>query len=359
MVYVQTAAMILCAYLDKEVPSSWRKFRDIALYWLDKGVDGFRYDMAEMVPVEFWSYLNSAIKTQNPQAFLLAEVYNRDLYRDYIQLGLMDYLYDKVDFYDSLKGIMQGNERAAKLHQVQAGLEDISAHMLHFLENHDEQRIASNAFAGQVGGAAMGKPALVVSALISASPTMLYFGQEVGEDGSEDLGFGDPSRTSIFDYGGVPAHQRWMNDGKFDGGQLSAEEKALRDYYLKVMRISAYHPAMLGAYVPLPVRKESVSILQDDGSVQGADKTDADKILAFVRSSANGKLLVISHFSQTARIGLNLPIVGEAFTNLALPTGLQSGHELLTGKRVEVQVANQQALVSLVLGPMQSVVIQL
>jgi glycosidase len=346
-------------WLDKEVPSSWRKFRDIALYWLDKGVDGFRYDMAEMVPVEFWSYLNSAIKTQNPQAFLLAEVYNRDLYRDYIQLGLMDYLYDKVDFYDSLKGIMQGNERAAKLHQVQAGLEDISAHMLHFLENHDEQRIASNAFAGQVGGAAMGKPALVVSALISASPTMLYFGQEVGEDGSEDLGFGDPSRTSIFDYGGVPAHQRWMNDGKFDGGQLSAEEKALRDYYLKVMRISAYHPAMLGAYVPLPVRKESVSILQDDGSVQGADKTDADKILAFVRSSANGKLLVISHFSQTARIGLNLPIVGEAFTNLALPTGLQSGHELLTGKRVEVQVANQQALVSLVLGPMQSVVIQL
>jgi glycosidase len=47
---------------DKTVPDSWAKFKDITLYWIDKGVDGFRFDMAEMVPVEFWSYLNSAIK---------------------------------------------------------------------------------------------------------------------------------------------------------------------------------------------------------------------------------------------------------------------------------------------------------
>src|SRR5690606_40305856 len=80
----------------------------IALYWLDKGVDGFRYDMAEMVPVEFWSYLNSHIKNKRPDAFLLAEVYQPDLYRPYIHLGIMDYLYDKVDFYDGLKLIMQG-----------------------------------------------------------------------------------------------------------------------------------------------------------------------------------------------------------------------------------------------------------
>ncbi|MEI8641696.1 alpha-amylase family glycosyl hydrolase [Pseudoalteromonas sp. Hal099] len=49
---------------DKELPDSWYKFRDIALFWLDKGVDGFRYDMAEMVPVEFWSFLNSSTKMQ-------------------------------------------------------------------------------------------------------------------------------------------------------------------------------------------------------------------------------------------------------------------------------------------------------
>ncbi|MBP6585628.1 MAG: alpha-amylase, partial [Flavobacterium sp.] len=92
----------------KDVPSSWKKFRDIALYWTAKGVDGFRYDMAEMVPYEFWSYMNSAIKTKNPNAFLIAEVYNPNEYRNYINLGKMDYLYDKVAFYDKLKEIVQG-----------------------------------------------------------------------------------------------------------------------------------------------------------------------------------------------------------------------------------------------------------
>ena len=82
----------------KSVPNSWKKFRDIALYWIEKGVDGFRYDMAEMVPYEFWSYMNSAIKMKNPTAFLLAEVYNPKEYRNYIHLGKMDFLYDKVAF---------------------------------------------------------------------------------------------------------------------------------------------------------------------------------------------------------------------------------------------------------------------
>ena len=93
---------------NKDVPDSWIKFRDIALFWMEKGVDGFRYDMAEMVPVEFWSYMNSALKMKNPEAFLLAEVYNPAMYRDYIKKGKMDYLYDKVQLYDTLKHIMQG-----------------------------------------------------------------------------------------------------------------------------------------------------------------------------------------------------------------------------------------------------------
>src|SRR4051812_17393095 len=93
----------------KDVPSSWKKFRDIALYWTAKGIDGFRYDMAEMVPYEFWSYMNSAIKMKNPDAFLLAEVYNPKEYRNYIHLGKMDYLYDKVELYDKLRDIIHGN----------------------------------------------------------------------------------------------------------------------------------------------------------------------------------------------------------------------------------------------------------
>ena len=202
-------------WAGRDVPDSWNKFREIVLYWTAKGVDGFRYDMAEMVPVEFWSYLNSSIKAVNPDAFLLAEVYNPSLYRDYLQLGRMDYLYDKVGLYDTLKPVMQGKASTDAIAPVHAEVLDIEEHMLHFLENHDEQRIASPEFAGS---AEKGKPGMVVSALISSAPTMLYFGQDVGEAGAGDAGFGKASRTTIFDYWGVPAHQRWMNDGAFDGG---------------------------------------------------------------------------------------------------------------------------------------------
>ena len=146
---------------DKDVPNSWKKFRDIALYWLDKGVDGFRFDMAEMVPVEFWSFMNSSIKMKNPNALLLAEVYNPYEYRNYIRLGKMDYLYDKVELYDTLKNIIHGHGSTDHLVNIQNGLADIEHHMLHFLENHDEQRVASPEFAGDPRKAA---PAMVISA---------------------------------------------------------------------------------------------------------------------------------------------------------------------------------------------------
>ena len=264
---------------DKELPNSWYKFRNIALYWLDKGVDGFRYDMAEMVPVEFWSFLNSSIKTHKPDAFLLAEVYNPLMYRTYIHQGKMDYLYDKVGFYDTLKGIMQGKQAANTLFKAQAEVADIEQHMLHFLENHDEQRIASPDFAGN---AAWGKPAMVVSNLISRSPTLLYFGQDVGEDGSENAGFGSPTRTSIFDYIGVPAHQAWMNNGKFDGENLTPEQAQLRQYYIAIMELNGLPAVVAGDMAPLMV-------------------TGSDRVVGFVRTLGQQSLWVLSNFSQQAQ----------------------------------------------------------
>lgn len=341
---------------DKAVPDSWRKFRDITHYWVDKGVDGFRYDMAEMVPVEFWSYLNSSLKMKNPHTFLLAEVYNPDLYRQYIQFGKMDYLYDKVEFYDSLKAIMQGKEKADVLHQIQARHQDIEQHMLHFLENHDEQRIASDEFAGLVGGAQMGMPALAVSALISRSPTLLYFGQEVGEDGSEDLGFGDPSRTSIFDYGGVPAHQRWMNNGKFDGGMLSVSEKALRNFYADLMKISAFHPAMLGDYMPAVVNADYVT---KSDTQQAHALVATDKVIAFIRYTEQQRLLVISHFGQHQSVDLAVTLNAQQLNKLKLSQNSYQGVDLLTGDQYVLSAEDSLGLLELRLAPMQSVVIQL
>ncbi|MDC5805012.1 alpha-amylase family protein [Vibrio europaeus] len=279
---------------DKELPDSWVKFRDIALYWLEQGVDGFRYDMAEMVPVEFWSFMNSSIKHVNPDAFLMAEVYQPDLYRDYIQLGKMDYLYDKVDLYDALKEVIQDKGSTREIGRIQHELRDIEHHMLHFLDNHDEQRVASPEFAGS---GEKGKPAMLVSACLSTSPTMIYFGQEVGEAGAEMAGFGQPSRTSIFDYIGVPAHQRWMNEGRFDGGLLSPAELELRNFYSTLLNLTLNHSALCGEYHDLYAANfDNFADMQD-------------KLYAFARSNDEQAIIIATNFSdkQSKLIELIIP----------------------------------------------------
>lgn len=325
---------------DKTLPDSWHKFRDIAIYWLDLGVDGFRFDMAEMVPVEFWSYLNSHIKMKNPEAFLLAEVYNPGLYRDYIHKGKMDYLYDKVELYDSIKHIMQGYGWTDHVPVVQKGLADIEHHMLHFLENHDEQRISSPEF---VGNAEMGKPAMVVSATISTSPTMIYFGQEVGEPGAEDAGFGKPSRTSIFDYVGVPNHQRWMNHKKFDGVQLSEKEKDLREFYKRLLNFTIQSDALMGEY-------QEIHFYNKDNT-----ENYDHRVLSYVRWSDREKLIVVTNFDAQKSYAFELKLPQDLIAKWELEEGQYPLQEMLYGKvEKELFVKDGQGKVHLELEPLQS-----
>lgn len=325
---------------DKSVPSSWMKFKDIALYWIDKGVDGFRYDMAEMVPYEFWSYMNSAIKMKNPDAFLLAEVYNPKEYRNYIHLGKMDYLYDKVELYDKLKDVVQGRSLPDAVSDIQHGLADIEHHMLHFLDNHDEQRLASPEFAGSPE---KGKPLMVVSALISSAPTMVYFGQEVGEPGKENGGFGTHSRTSIFDYVGVPEHQKWMNDGKFDGGKLSKEQKELRDFYKRLLNFSLESPAMTGAF------KEIQTLNRQ--STQGYDPG----LYSFVRWSKGEKLIVIANFSWLTTSHFELKVPAEIISAWKLKDGdHELNDQLYHQSKVILEVKKGEGKVKVTLKPLES-----
>ena len=340
---------------DKDVPDSWMKFRDIVSFWTDKGVDGFRYDMAEMVPVEFWSYLNSGIKAKNRDAFLLAEVYDPTRYRDYLELGRMDYLYDKVGFYDTLKAIMQGKQPASALAVAHEEVLDIEAHMLHFLENHDEQRIASEPFAGD---ARLGMPAMAVSALISRSPTMLYFGQDVGEAGNGDAGFGDPTRTTIFDYWGVPAHQRWMNDGTFDGGALTDDEKALRDFYVRLVNLSRQATFASGRYQPLTATNAS-------------DSEANDRVFAFVRfqpsfsgsgdelrATTEGDVFIVAaNFDNHSEQHVDLEF---AVDRLGLDDGRYTLMDRLSGQRgARLVVEGGNGTLRINLAPLESVVLKL
>ena len=330
---------------DKDLPDSWIKFKDIALFWLSKGVDGFRYDMAEMVPVAFWSYMNSSIKIKNPKAFLLAEVYNPDLYRPYIHLGKMDYLYDKVAFYDSIKHIVKGYGWTDHIPNVQEEMADIEHQMLHFLENHDEQRLACSDFAGS---AAKGKPAMVVSATISSSPTMIYFGQEVGEPANEKAGFASPTRTSIFDYIGVPHHQRWLNNKKFDGGQLKEEEKNLRDFYKRLLNFTINSSALMGYY--FDIHKFNRAHTENYNY----------RVFSFVRWSNDEKLLIISNFDADKNYAFDLKIPESLISDWGLADGDYHLRDQLYGEVLSIlKIENNLGIVKIKLNPLDSLILKM
>ena len=327
-------------WADKTVPDTWRKFKDIALYWLGKGVDGFRYDMAEMVPVEFWSYLNSAIKHQNPKAFLLAEVYNPNEYRPYLHLGKMDYLYDKVQLYDTLRNIVTHGHSTDAIVAIQSSLADIAHRMLHFLENHDEQRIASPEFAGYAEKA---KPAMTVSTFISESPVMLYFGQEVGEKAAEVAGFGSPSRTSIFDYIGVPAHQRWVNNKRFDGGQLSEAERSLRNFYQRLLNLKVN-----GAYIDLHQYNRQHTEYYND------------RVYSFARGNEEEQWVIVSNFSEHDYFGFDLQLPDYLLGSWFLNDGTYTLTDALYNeKHTTLQIVNGKGRLRVDIAPLESLIFKI
>lgn len=330
---------------DKDVPDSWKKFKDITQYWLEKGVDGFRYDMAEMVPVEFWSYLNSSIKMKNSNAFLLAEVYQPHLYRDYIHKGKMDYLYDKVELYDTLKNIIQGHGSTDNISGIQKGLADIEHHMLHFLENHDEQRIASPDFAGD---AKKGMPMMVLSTCISTAPTMVYFAQELGEKAEHDAGFGSATRTTIFDYWGVPSQQRWVNNGAYDGALLTKDEQTLRDFYSRILNFSRSSKALMGEY-------EEVHNFNRQNT-----EWYNDRVYSFVRWSDDEKLLIISNFNGDDRYGFDLQIPTDILEKWNITDGNYTMTDQLYNKYQSVlAVENGHGKIRIDLKPLESFILKI
>lgn len=266
------------AYFEP-IPDTWIKMKDILVFWANKKVDGFRCDMAEMVPVEFWNWAIPQVKAVNPEIVFVAEIYNPAQYRNYIETGKFDYLYDKVQLYDTLRGLINNKRTAKDIDVIQKSLDGINANMLHFLENHDEQRIASPDFAGSAWKIV---PAMVVSATIDQGPVMIYFGQEVGEPGAGAEGFGGKDgRTTIFDYWGVPEHQKWMNGGAFDGALLSEQQKSLRKFYSALLNLSQTNPAIVsGGYFDLTV---------------------SDDVHAFVRHAGSEKLLIVSNFDSKVK----------------------------------------------------------
>ncbi|MBR7028528.1 MAG: alpha-amylase [Bacteroidaceae bacterium] len=287
------------------LPSTWLKMTEILLHWASRGVDAFRCDMAEMVPVAFWQYAIAEVKKQYPQVQFIAEVYNPERYRDYIHQGGFDYLYDKVGLYDTLRAIVQGTKWAADITPCWQATSDIADHMLHFLENHDEQRIASDFFAGN---AQAGVPAFFVAALMNKAAVMLYSGQEVGEPGMEAEGFsGLDGRTTIFDYWRVNKICRRSRGLT----SLSKEERSLYEQYATITRLCSESEIVReGTFFDLMY-----------ANFDHPETFNASRHYAFLRSlPGKGVMLCVANFSSEPH-EVEVRIPAHAFDFAQLQTG--------------------------------------
>lgn len=269
------------------IPDTWLKMTDVLLYWTKKGVDGFRCDMAEMVPVEFWAYAIPKVKAVNPEVVFIAEIYNPQEYRNYIFKGGFDYLYDKVGLYDGIRHIMEKKTGATtaditRVWQNESG--DYANHMLRFLENHDETRLNSPGFASSNFWSTI--PAMVLTASMHDGPLMIYFGQEFGEKAQEIEGFNvADDRTTMFDFYRVDTHQRWLNGGKFDGGYLTKEEKVIDSFYTSLLAwINSSEVVQNGKFFDLQYAQNTAY--------------PKDKVYAYLRYTDKGRNLIICNFDS-------------------------------------------------------------
>ena len=299
------------------MPDTWAKMTDILMYWASKGVDGFRCDMAEMVPPAFWHWAIAKVKEAYPDIIFVAEVYNPLEYNHYVDAG-MDYLYDKVGMYDTMRSVVCGNCPTSKITTAWQWVDGISSHMLYFLENHDEQRIASDFFAGDPFKA---YPALVVNALMRSNPFMVYAGQEYGERGMDQEGFsGCDGRTTIFDYWTVPSlHRAHVTHS------LTDDEKALASLYDKVLNIAATEKAVgEGDFFDLMYVNEHL----------------AQRQYAFMRKAADEMLFVVANFGDE-RMECRVNIPAHAFDFLNIPHADMTADDMLGGAPLKAQLKTQ------------------
>ncbi|MBQ6167865.1 MAG: alpha-amylase [Muribaculaceae bacterium] len=296
------------------IPPTWTKMLDILLFWAAKGVDAFRCDMAHMVPVAFWQWAISEVKAQYPGIIFIAEIYDVGLYHRYIHEGGFDYLYDKVTLYDTLRGILCHGWPASDLTRCWQTVEGIGDHMLNFLENHDEQRIASRQFCGEPWRAL---PALVVSATMSRCPFMVYAGQELGEPAADAEGYsGHDGRTTIFDYWSVPSLRRWHQ------GKPTTAERRLRAMYRKVLRLCNSEKTLArGAFFDLMYVNQ--------------DTLDTRHQYAYLRHCDGEMTLVVANFSDK-EVSTSVRIPQHALDCAQMAHGNYDCHDLLDGETSKV-----------------------
>ena len=274
--------------IDYSAPGTWEAMYRIVRFWASKGVDGFRCDMVELVPPGFLKWLIARIKEEFPSVIFIAEVYQKEKYRMYIEDVRFDFLYDKSGLYDVLRAVTAGHGTARAVTWNWQFLQELQPQMLNFLENHDEQRLASPWFAGAADHYAL----LCTSLMLNTAPFMLYFGQETGVDASE----GHEGRTSIFNFAKPASLQRLYAFVHGEGESLSASESSV---------LSQYREALALAATPAVDEGLTFDLCYCQSEAEGFNP---DRHFAFLRHHNGETLLFVCNFSASeARLTIRIP----------------------------------------------------
>ncbi len=306
---------------DEPIPDTWLKMDAVLAHWQTLGVDGFRCDMAHMVPPEFWGWAIARARVRQPGVYFVAEAYNNDpakveggydllAHFHNVMIELLNAGFDTVyddPSYKALKAIYDGHGWANDL-DAALGFDArgvctqpyVFQNSLRYAENHDEVRLASR---GNWGGIGMevGRPVAGILTGISHGPAFLYSGQEVGEPAAGAEGFGgDSGRTSIFDYWAMPELAKWVNGHRYDGARLSPQQKALRQFYGKLLHLVGEPAFRDGEFYPLNgANKDNAAFGRLDENASG------HWLYAYVRADApsGSRFLVVAnlHRSETLR----------------------------------------------------------
>ena len=329
--------------------ATWDKMADIIDFWASKGVDGFRCDMVELVPPQFFTWLIRKTKEKYPSLIFIAAVYKKELYRKYIKEVGFDYLYDKSGLYDTLRTVVEKNVNdngmPVELWQSATGitrnwqfLSDLQPYMLNFLENHDEQRYTSDFF-GKDNSNAFAP--LFVSLYLNTAPFMIYFGEEVGEKGMDEEGFsGKDGRTTIFDWWSIGSVRRLrkvirngeyesMSPSKLTKAGMKPEEAAFFCRFAQAMRFAASDEAVR--------RGTTYDLCYCNYSSDGFNK---DKHFVFLRDFEEHTLLIAANFSQS-ECRMNITIPSHAFEWMGIPVT----ESVYPGSVIEITVPPMDAAV--------------
>ena len=336
---------------DLPVPDTWNKMDRIIEYWQSMGVDGFRCDMAHMVPVEFWAWVIARARARKREVCFIGEVYDNDPAKipgtgeNNVLLDLLNAGFDAVyddPAYKILKAIYDGPAWANDLDAVATN--DVIFHgSLRYAENHDEVRLAAKGNWGDIGMEA-GRAVSAILYGLSRGPVMLYNGQEVGEPGDAGAGFGgNNGRTTIFDYWSMPELAKWVNGHRYDGAGLSDRQKSLRAFYQSLLTLAGEPAFRDGDFFPLnPANNAN---FQFDRT--GDEQAGGHWMYAFVRHDTEGgqRFLVVANLHkeitfQNVRVLIPAGALGLATTpDQFKATGLRFTERLSNKLTLHLQIA--------------------